>query len=189
MEVSGFGKNHPSMKSPLEKKDGTIANGFKVWILQDWKINSQLPDSQAILVWFRLAQWAHSRWPSPFDSIVVASWLIISRVLGIDIPVSTYIGPRLHLWHYFGIVIHPNARLGADCQLRHGVTIGNKGSDHELEVPDIGSGVDFGAYSAVLGQIEVGNNVKVGAHAILTKSVPAGVTVVGNPGKVIRTLE
>jgi putative colanic acid biosynthesis acetyltransferase WcaB len=164
-------------------------SNFKTWVLQDWEANRGVADSQFILLSFRTAQWGVHRLPKGPGRLVGLAWIVLSRVLGIDIPPSTEIGPRLHLWHYFGIVVHPKSRLGPDCHLRHGVTIGNKGSARETEVPVIGQGVDFGAYSAVIGPITVGDRTKLGTHTVLTKSVPAGSVVVGNPGVVIRVDE
>lgn len=44
----------------------------------------------------------------------------------------------------------------------------------------------FGAGSVILGDIEIGDGVTIGASAVVVKSVPAGCVVVGVPGKIIK---
>lgn len=49
-----------------------------------------------------------------------------------------------------------------------------------------GGGVKIGAYAIILGDIEIGENAVIGAGAVVTKSIPAGATVVGNPARIIK---
>lgn len=158
------------------------------WILQDWSANVGRPDCQLLLAWFRLAQWAASRWGVLGRLVVSPYWLISTLLLGIELPVAATIGPRVRLHHKNGIVINPSCSLGSDCQLRHGVTIGNKvdRAGNEIGVATLGNGVDLGAGCAVIGNVHVGDNARIGALAVVTKSVPAWGVVVGNPGRVIR---
>jgi putative colanic acid biosynthesis acetyltransferase WcaB len=85
-------------------------------------------------------------------------------------------------------VVSHHATLGSDCQLRHGVTIGNKTdrAGKEIGVARVGDDVDLGAGCAVIGDIEVGDHARIGALAVVTRSVPAWAVVAGNPGRVIR---
>ena len=57
---------------------------------------------------------------------------------------------------------------------------------NELGVASIGDDVDLGAGCAVIGAVHVGDHARIGALAVVTKSVPAWAVVVGNPGRVIR---
>lgn len=157
------------------------------WVLQDWTVNAR-PEARLLLAWFRLAQWAAGHWGGPGRLIAAPYWLITSLLLGIELPVTAAIGPRLRLDHHNGIVISPHATLGSDCRLRHGVTVGNKvdRAGNEVGIATIGSDVDFGAGCAVIGDVHVGDHARIGALAVVTRSVPAWAVVVGNPGRVIR---
>ena len=110
---------------------------------------------------------------------------IVRLLTGIDIPRSVQVGPRLMIHHFGGIIVHPKARIGADCVLRHGVTIG------ELRmgggVPIIGNRVVFGAYSQCYGEIQIGDDATLGAMAVVIHTVERGSTVVGNPARIVRT--
>lgn len=157
-------------------------------MLQDWSANVGRPESQLLLAWFRLAQWAAQHW-GPFAYAVVTPYrLISSLLLGIELPTAATVGPGLRLYHRYGIVINPHCVLGRDCHLRHGVTIGNKvdRTGHEIGLPTIGDGVDLGAGCVVIGDVRVGDHARIGALAVVTKSVPAWGVAVGNPGQVIR---
>ena len=99
---------------------------LREWVLQDWAANAGRPESQLLLAWFRLAQWAD--WPLGRAARLVVRpyWLTTSLLLGFELPVTATVGPRLRIYHRNGIVVSAHATLGRDCQLRHGVTVGNK---------------------------------------------------------------
>ncbi|HFH6828854.1 TPA: serine O-acetyltransferase, partial [Streptococcus agalactiae] len=70
--------------------------------------------------------------------------------------------------------------------LYHGVTLGGTGKDKGKRHPTIRKGALISAHSQIIGPIEVGENAKVGAAAVVLADVPADVTVVGVPAKVVR---
>lgn len=114
-------------------------------------------------------------------------WLlfrIVETLTTISLPKSAEIGPGLRIWHFGSIFIHPHARIGANCTLRQGVTIGNRVEDGP--VPVIGDNVDFGAYAQVLGHVHIGDNCKIGAMSVVLTDVPDGCTAVGTPARIIR---
>jgi putative colanic acid biosynthesis acetyltransferase WcaB len=162
--------------------------GFLEWLLQDWSANRQRPDSQLLLVWFRLAQWAHLHWGQAARLVVMPYWWITHLIIGIEIDPTITIGPRLHLYHPQSIVLNPHTSLGSDCHLRHGVTIGNTvdRAGIELGIATVGDHVDLGAGCAVIGDIHIGDHARVGALSVITKSVPAWAVVAGNPFRVLR---
>lgn len=161
---------------------------IREWVLQDWSANVGRPESQLLLAWFRLAQWAASHWGAPARLVITPYWLTSSLLLGVELPVTATVGPRLRLYHRNGIVLSPHCALGSDCHLRHGVTVGNKvdRAGNEVGVAHVGDGVDLGAGCVVIGDVHVGDHARIGALAVVTKSVPAWAVVVGNPGRVIR---
>ena len=97
------------------------------------------------------------------------------------------IGPGLRIYHGDGIVIASDAVIGRGMTLEHQVTIGNRiGHEGELGCPTIGDDVFIGVGAKVLGAIRIGNNVRIGANAVVLHDVPDNATVVGVPGKVVR---
>lgn len=161
---------------------------FREWVLQDWRVNGARPESQLILAWFRLAQWAAAHWGRLARLIVMPYWWTVSLVVGVELPVTATVGPRLRLYHPHCIVVSPHSALGSDCQLRQGVTIGNRVDrmGNELGSACIGDDVELGAGCVVIGDVDVGDHARIGALAIVLESVPAWGVVVGNPGRVIR---
>ena len=115
-----------------------------------------------------------------------AYWLlyrIVETLTGISIPKSAQIGPGLRIHHFGNIFLHAGVRIGANCTLRQGVTIGNR-----LEggpVPVLEDDVDLGAYAQVLGGVRIGRGAKVGAMSVVLCDVPPGATAVGVPARVI----
>jgi serine O-acetyltransferase len=104
-----------------------------------------------------------------------------SMVTGADIPVNCRLGGGLLIPHPNGIVIHPDVEIGPNCLLFQQVTLGHAPSG----LPQIGGHVDIGAGAKVIGAVTVGDHAKVGANAVVTKDVPAGATVVGNPARIV----
>lgn len=102
--------------------------------------------------------------------------------IGLEIPVSSTIGPGLLVHHGWATVINDNAVLGSNVTLLHSVTIGGT----EDGAPIIGDDVTIAAGAIILGPVVVGNRAIVGAGAIVTKNVPPGAVVAGNPAKVLR---
>lgn len=105
-----------------------------------------------------------------------------SVVAGADIPINCVFGGGFHIPHPVGIVIHPDVRIGANCQIMQNVTLGsNRGGGP----PVIGDGVDIGPGARLLGPISVGDNATIGANAVVLRDVPAGATVAGIPARPI----
>lgn len=117
-----------------------------------------------------------------FVLLLTPLYYLLSIILGIEIPRTTVIGPGLRIYHHGGIVINSLSIIGADCKIRHCVTIGNK-SD-KVDCPIIGDNCDIGAGAKVLGRIKVGDNVIIGANAVLVKDLPDNCIAVGVPAEI-----
>jgi serine O-acetyltransferase len=111
---------------------------------------------------------------------------VVETLTGISLPKAATVGPGLRIHHFGGIVIHPRAVIGADCTIRHGVTIGERFEDGP--VPVVEDGVDIGAYAQVLGAITVGRDARIGAMSVVLVDVPAEAAAVGNPARVVEAV-
>lgn len=108
---------------------------------------------------------------------------LVNWVWGIDLPYTVKLGRRVRIWHHGGIVISAKA-IGDDCQIRQGCTLGVAHTgDPAEQVPELGCGVDLGVHSCVLGPVVVGDNVVVGAGAVVVQDLHGAQTVVGVPAK------
>ena len=109
-----------------------------------------------------------------------------SRVLtGIEIHPGAKIGERLFIDHGTGVVIGETAEVGDDVLLYQGVTLGGTGGERGKRHPTVGNRVVVGTGASILGNIRLGDDVKVGAGSVVVHSVPEGSTVVGIPGRVV----
>ncbi len=135
------------------------------------------------MIWHRLAHWLWARglkFPARF-----LSWL--GRFLSnVDIHPGARIGPRCFIDHGAGVVIGETAVVGADVTLYHGVTLGGTSWSPGRRHPTLEDGVLVGAGAKILGAITIGRGARVGANSVVIEDVPAGVTVVGIPGRVVR---
>jgi serine O-acetyltransferase len=110
----------------------------------------------------------------------------LSRWLtGIEIHPGAKLGRRLVIDHGMGVVIGETAEIGDDCILFHGVTLGGTKFDAVKRHPTLGSRVLIGTGAKILGPITLGDDCRVGANAVVTRSVSSGITVVGNPAEPI----
>ena len=103
----------------------------------------------------------------------------------IEIHPGAQLGRRLFIDHGCGVVIGETSIVGDDCTIFQGVTLGGTGKEKGKRHPTIGNNVVIGAETIILGNITIGDNVMIGAGTVITKSVPANVTIVGNPSRVI----
>ena len=113
-------------------------------------------------------------------------WLLYratETITGISIPKSAVIGPGLRIYHFGNVFVHCDARIGARCTLRQGVTIGNRREGGP--VPILEDDVELGAYAQVLGGVRIGRGAKIGAMSVVLEDVPANATAVGIPARII----
>ena len=104
--------------------------------------------------------------------------------LGFFIPTGVF-GKGLHIWHYGGIVVNHNVKAGTDCILHGDNCIGNDGGSENM-APQIGNHVDIGVGAKIIGNVIIADDVKIGAGAVVVKSVPSvGATAVGVPARMI----
>lgn len=112
--------------------------------------------------------------------VVKRRWCVLvyrfwSIVTGADIPLNTTIGGGLMIPHPNGIVIHPGSTIGPNCLIFQQVTLAG--------AVRLGYHVDIGAGAKIIGPLTIGNNVRIGANAVVTKDVASGLTVAGIPAE------
>jgi serine O-acetyltransferase len=141
------------------------------------------PGLHAIL----LHRFAHRlyRWRVPFFPRCVSQ---LGRFFtGIEIHPGASIGRRFFIDHGMGVVIGETAEIGDDVLLYQGVTLGGTGNEKGKRHPTLGNKVVVGTGAKVLGNIKIGNGVKIGAGSVVVHPVPDNCTVVGIPGRVVRS--
>lgn len=126
---------------------------------------------------------ANLKWLARFLA-ALARWFT-----GVEIHPGAKIGRRFFIDHGMGVVIGETAQIGDDCTLYHGVTLGGTTWQAGKRHPTLGDNVVVGAGAKVLGPITVGDGGRIGSNAVVVKDVPAGATVVGIPGRVVRAKE
>jgi serine O-acetyltransferase len=140
------------------------------------------PGFHAILA-HRLAHKLYT-WRVPFFPRFISQ---VSRFFtGIEIHPGATIGRRFFIDHGMGVVIGETTEIGDDVLLYQGVTLGGTGNETGKRHPTLGNHVVVGTGAKVLGNIRVGNYVRIGAGSVVVHHVPDHSTVVGVPGRVVR---
>lgn len=119
-----------------------------------------------------------------FLSRLIALWARFFTL--IEIHPGAQIEKGVFIDHGAGLVIGETAVVGKGCVLFHGATLGGTGNETGKRHPTLGKNVMVGAGAKVLGNIKIGDNALIAANAVVLKDVPAGATVVGIPGRVVR---
>jgi serine O-acetyltransferase len=125
--------------------------------------------------------------------LYTGGWFTTARVVsqfsraltGIEIHPGALIGRRFFIDHGMGVVIGETSEIGDDVLMYQGVTLGGTGKEAGKRHPTIGNGVVIGTGAKILGNIRIGDFVKVGAGSVVVRPVPDHSTVVGVPGRVV----
>ena len=104
---------------------------------------------------------------------------------GIIIPFITDIDKGFYIGHFGCIVVNEFAVIGKNVNISQGVTIGAINRGKNVGVPIIGDGVYIGPGAKIIGAIRIGNNVAIGANAVVTHNVPDNAVVAGVPARII----
>ncbi len=114
--------------------------------------------------------------------------LLIFLVYNSKVPYQAEIGKGTKLGYGgIGVVIHSKAKIGRNCTISQQVTLG--GNSRYPGVPTIGDNVSMSKGCIVFGGITIGNNVTIGANAVVDKPVPDNAVVAGVPAKILRIKE
>lgn len=142
------------------------------------------------IVIYRAGSWCHNRKSKYFWLRGVLPFLtvlhkIIEIATGISIPFTAKIGKGLYIGHFGGITISPQAELGDYCNISQGCTIGQAGRGGKQLAPIIGDRVYIAPGAKIFGGIRIGNDVAIGANAVVTKDLPDNAVAVGIPARII----
>ncbi len=134
---------------------------------------------------YRAAAFCRETGPRPLRLLLCTAAGAVNAPLrffrGVDIPASARIGPGLCLHHPNNVVVSPDAVLGTDCTLYQDVIIGEGGP--VPGAPRLGDRVRVFAGAKILGGITVGDDVEIGANAVVTRDVPSGAVVASPAGR------
>ncbi|WP_449399790.1 serine acetyltransferase [Chryseobacterium wanjuense] len=103
---------------------------------------------------------------------------------GFQIYPETEIGEGFYLGHWGSLVINPKAKIGKNCNIAQGVTIGQQNRGKNAGYPVIGNEVWIGTNAVIVGAINIGNNVLIGPNSYVNFDVPENSVVLGNPAKI-----
>ena len=121
---------------------------------------------------------------NPLRILTAWRYKMLGRQLGFSIPINVF-EPGLSIAHQGTIVVHPGAKIGANCRLHVCVNIGAQAGKSN-EIPQIGENCYIGPGAKIFGAVILGNNMAIGANAVVNKSFPEGnCTIGGVPAKKI----
>lgn len=159
-------------------------------IREDWHTHNRQWSRHGfwVLLIYRFGRWRYGiQWRPlrvPFSIVYKFLKFFSEMLLGTELPCEAVIGRRFVIEHIGGIVVSGDAIFGDDCVMRNGVTVGlrNRGVRGS---PTIGNRVDIGAGAKLLGPIRIGDDVAIGANAVVLCDVPANSIAVGIPARII----
>jgi serine O-acetyltransferase len=142
-----------------------------------------------VMVQYRLSRWVHFHCHIPglrflLKLMGAISQKLIEILTGVELPNRAEIGGGFFMPHANGIIIHIDAKIGCNCNIGQQVTVGVGGSD-VMGTPVIGDRAFLGPGAKIFGPIRIGDDVAIGANAVVLKDVPNHAVVAGIPAKLI----
>jgi serine O-acetyltransferase len=140
-----------------------------------------------VMLIYRFGRWRYSVRPAIvrkfFSLIYKVLFKFIQIITGIELPCEAEVGSNFVIDHFGGIIVSGYTKFGDNCRIRNGVTIGLRRIEERV-APIIGNNVDIGAGAKLLGPIKIGDNVVIGANAVVLCDVPANSIAVGVPATI-----
>lgn len=135
-----------------------------------------------LIHWYRFGNWCYRHKVPLLPKLI---WKLNYLLFNSSVPCSVILGGGSKFaYGGIGVVIHARSVIGKNCVIGQNVTIGGKSGWYE--VPVIGDNVEISAGVRILGPVRIGNNVIIGANAVVVKDVPDNCIVAGIPAKIIR---
>ena len=135
----------------------------------------------------RFGCWSRSKLGAPGSIVGAITEYLIRVIYASDISCKAKIGRHFRIMHGQDIVIGSNVVIGDNCKIFNSVTFGNKDTEDPSgnAQPTVGNNCVIGTGAKILGGILIGDNVRIGANAVVITSVPSNATAVGVPARVI----
>lgn len=177
--------------------DQENTHSLSLWeqIYEDWKVHGKdfsRPGFRAMVV-YRFGAWCiglqYRLLRAPLSRLHLFLYRYVRNVYGIELPCRSKVGRRCFIPHQSGIVIHPFSEIGDDCLIRQNVTLGAASRDKPAEAPKLGNNVQVGAGAVLLGNITVGDGAKINANVVVMTDVPAGALVLNPSSKILKNPE
>lgn len=137
---------------------------------------TRIGNESIVMKFYRKERWCYKNGYILLSKVI---WRLIYILFSCHIPPSADIHETVDIAHGIGIVIHQNSIIGEGTKIYQHVTIGGG------QGPRVGKNCVLGSGCCILGNIIIGDNVKIGANAVVLKDVPSNCTVVGVPAKII----
>jgi serine O-acetyltransferase len=170
-------------------RTGSRSDGVFENIREDWRTYERQLTRQGlwVMVVYRFGNWRYGirnrALRLPFSFVYKFLKLLSEILTGIDLPCEAKVGRRFRIDHFGGIVISGDVVFGDDCIIRNGVTVGLRHTG-QRGAPVIGNRADIGAGAKILGSIRIGDDVAVGANAVVITDVPSNSIAVGVPAAI-----
>lgn len=133
-----------------------------------------------IMRWYKMERWFYLHHMTPIAFLIKCG---IRIIWGGVIPYQTKIGEGTVItYHGLGVVLNKSAVIGKNCRIRQHVTLASNSEG----APVLGDGVEVGAGAVIVGNIHIGDHVKIGALAFVNKDLPNNCTAVGVPAKPVK---
>jgi serine O-acetyltransferase len=142
-----------------------------------------------VMIVYRFGRWRYGVRPVYVRKVLSLVYHVLFKITqvttGIELPCEVELGDNFIIDHFGGIIISGYVKFGDNCRIRSGVVVGLRHVEDE-RAPIIGSNVDIGSGAKILGPIRVGNNVLIGANAVVIMDIPDNCIAVGVPAVVKR---
>ncbi len=137
-----------------------------------------------VMLVYRFGRWRYGVRPAllrkALSLIYKVAHKLIQIITGVDLPCEAQVGSNFIIDHFGGIIVSGHAKFGDNCRIRNGVSVGLRRVESPC-APVIGNNVDIGAGAKLLGAITIGDNVLIGANAVVITDVPSNSIAIGVP--------
>ena len=185
---SPIAETEPALRPEPEPE----AIGLWSLVREDYVVNGRdwtRPGFRALFM-YRLGVWRMGVRLSLVRKLFSFAYRMMHRYVrnhyGIELHYTATVGRRFRIAHQGGVVIHEHARIGDDCTIRQGVTIGAAATYSAESAPVLGDRVDVGAGAKIIGGVSIGDDVRIGVNAVVMSDVPPGATAFAAPARVIQ---
>jgi len=140
-----------------------------------------------VMAVYRFGRWRYGVRPTMLRKACSLVYRILYKsaqvLTGIELPCEVELGQNFIIDHFGGIIISGYAKFGDNCRIRNGVVVGIRRVEDTI-APVIGNNVDIGSGAKLLGPIRIGDNVLIGANAVVLCDVPANSIAIGVPATI-----